>query len=419
MSHNTQYAATRHRVSAGRLDLILTLLAGALIIALTSVVFWLSYAHLHDIARDNGLGSAPERAWAWPAALDAFVVIGEVLMLRAGLRGRTDWWAVGATAIGSVGSIVLNIAGVPTGSTELTYVVAAVPPTAAMLAFGLLMRQIHQIVGAAIARTDTATDTPVSVEPVSTPARPSMTICGPEAWQVEVPPAPPADTAVSPAVAEPVRHTICVRPAVHPVRVLASDGALDELRYYEPRPVRREPAPVPQQLTALDEAKSAALDALLAAARRPRPETDTPRPLTTDELYLADVEGAVKYTDIDAAAGETDTAAVSVDMETDTDHSPTTDEQHLADVEAAADPATDAETDTVIEATDTAVSVPGPGSRLTDVELDVVVHMIRTETEPPRSYREMEARFRELGYQGSAARLRAAWDRVATEALTA
>ncbi|MFJ1797200.1 DUF2637 domain-containing protein, partial [Kitasatospora griseola] len=172
MSHKTQYGPTRHRVSAGMLDLILTLLAGALIIALTAVVFWLSYAHLHDIARDNGLGAAPERAWAWPAALDTFVVIGEVLMLRAGLRGRTDWWAVGATAIGSIGSIALNIAGVPKGSTELTYVVAAVPPTAAMIGFGLLMRQVHQIVGAAIdradtaaAETDTAADPGVSVRP--------------------------------------------------------------------------------------------------------------------------------------------------------------------------------------------------------------------------------------------------------------
>jgi len=56
---------------------------------------------------------------------------------------------------------------------------------------------------------------------------------------------------------------------------------------------------------------------------------------------------------------------------------------------------------------------PEPGGRLTDVELDVVVHMIRTETNPPRSYREMEARFRELGYRAGAERLRTAWDRIA------
>ncbi|MFJ1797183.1 hypothetical protein [Kitasatospora griseola] len=231
------------------------------------------------------------------------------------------------------------------------------------------------------------------------------------------------------ATPEPVvRHMICSRPTVHPVRVLASDGALDELRYHRRKRVTPQ---LPQRVTALDDAGTAALDALLAAARRPRPETDTARSLTTDELYLTDVEGAVEYTvranaagptrPTDTATGETDTATVSVDPETDTDHFPTADEQHLADAEAAvehtADPATDTETDEVAE-TDT-VTVPEPGSRLTDVELDVVVHMIRTETQPPRSYREMEARFRELGYQGSAARLRAAWDRVATETVTA
>ncbi|GLW75330.1 hypothetical protein Kpho02_76270 [Kitasatospora phosalacinea] len=70
----------------------------------------------------------------------------------------------------------------------------------------------------------------------------------------------------------------------------------------------------------------------------------------------------------------------------------------------------DTDTDTVTDETDTAV--PEPGERMTDVELDAVVHMIRTETNPPRSLRAMEERFRELGYIASAARLRASWDRV-------
>ncbi|MET9618887.1 hypothetical protein [Kitasatospora indigofera] len=57
-------------------------------------------------------------------------------------------------------------------------------------------------------------------------------------------------------------------------------------------------------------------------------------------------------------------------------------------------------------------SVPKPGVRLTDVELDAVVHMIRTETDPPLSYRDMETRFRDGRYIAGAARLRAAWERV-------
>ncbi|GHJ97456.1 hypothetical protein SNE510_69750 [Streptomyces sp. NE5-10] len=125
------------------------LAAGAVILALTAAAFWLSYAHLAEVAGEHGLGNSPARQWAWPATLDAFIVTGELLMLRAGLRHKPDGWAIALTATGSLGSIALNVAGV-TGTRDpadvpiLDYVVAAVPPTAALLAFGVLMRQIHQ-----------------------------------------------------------------------------------------------------------------------------------------------------------------------------------------------------------------------------------------------------------------------------------
>ncbi|MFF7143331.1 DUF2637 domain-containing protein [Streptomyces nodosus] len=125
--------------------------AGIVIVALTAGAFWLSYAHLAEVAAQHGLRDSPTRRWAWPATLDAFIVAGELLMLRAGLRRVKDKWAISVTAIGSVGSIGLNVAGV-TGTREvgsvplLDYVVAAVPPAAAMVAFGVLMRQIHELV---------------------------------------------------------------------------------------------------------------------------------------------------------------------------------------------------------------------------------------------------------------------------------
>ncbi|MDX3402967.1 DUF2637 domain-containing protein [Streptomyces sp. ME01-18h] len=125
--------------------------AGIVIVALTAGAFWLSYAHLAEVAAQHGLRDSSTRRWAWPATLDAFIVAGELLMLRAGLRRVTDKWAIGVTAIGSFGSIGLNVAGV-TGAREvgsvplLDYVVAAVPPAAAMVAFGVLMRQIHELV---------------------------------------------------------------------------------------------------------------------------------------------------------------------------------------------------------------------------------------------------------------------------------
>ncbi|MFJ6385912.1 hypothetical protein ACIQI7_38650 [Kitasatospora sp. NPDC092039] len=84
---------------------------------------------------------------------------------------------------------------------------------------------------------------------------------------------------------------------------------------------------------------------------------------------------------------------------------------HEPEPETGPEPEVETPADPADTAPDTAVS-PAPGAPLSDVELDVVVHMIRTETDPPRSLRAMEARFRELGYVAGAARLRQAWDRV-------
>ncbi|MFD3997459.1 DUF2637 domain-containing protein, partial [Streptomyces sp. NPDC058583] len=141
---------TDRRPSEGAAEQYVLVAAGAVIVALTIASFWLSYAHLAEVAGQHGLGGSLTRQWAWPGTVDAFIITGELLMLRAGLRRETDGWAIGLTITGSVGSIALNVAGVH-GSTEaavplLDYIVAAVPPTAALLAFGVLMRQIHQLV---------------------------------------------------------------------------------------------------------------------------------------------------------------------------------------------------------------------------------------------------------------------------------
>lgn len=122
----------------------LAIAAGLVIIALTAAAFWLSYAHLAEVALAHGMQEKTVRAWAWPATLDLFIVAGELLMLRAALAGKADPWAIGLTVVGSGSSIALNVAGVGTSAGTLDYVVAAVPPTAALLAFGALMRQIHQ-----------------------------------------------------------------------------------------------------------------------------------------------------------------------------------------------------------------------------------------------------------------------------------
>ena len=150
---------------------LLAIAAGIVIIALTVAAFWLSYAHLAEVALAHGLGAAPERAWAWPATLDLFIVAGELLMLRAALSHTVDPWAIGLTVVGSVGSIALNVAGVGQGAGALSYVVAAVPPAAALLAFGALMRQVHQALSHAAVAAEDRTPGPVVDLTRTMPAR--------------------------------------------------------------------------------------------------------------------------------------------------------------------------------------------------------------------------------------------------------
>ncbi|WP_129767021.1 DUF2637 domain-containing protein [Streptomyces sp. L-9-10] len=160
--------------------------AGVVIVALTAGAFWLSYAHLAEVAGKHGLGGSPVRQWAWPATLDAFIVAGELLMLRAGLRRVTDGWAITVTATGSVGSIALNVAGVSgTGGAGtlplLDYLVAAVPPTAALLAFGVLMRQIHQLVDQPAGRPGTSSDQPADLPTTASAETPEPPVLAAEA----------------------------------------------------------------------------------------------------------------------------------------------------------------------------------------------------------------------------------------------
>lgn len=146
----------------------LAVIAAVASIALTGAAFWLSYEHLHDVASVYGLGQSAARSWAWPATVDLFILIGEMLMLRAALNKAVDPWAISLTVAGSGGSIALNVAGVGAHAQPMAYVVAAVPPVAALLAFGALMRQIH---GVLADRMPVVADVPlVVVAPALLPA---------------------------------------------------------------------------------------------------------------------------------------------------------------------------------------------------------------------------------------------------------
>jgi hypothetical protein len=165
----------------------LTIGAAAVTIGLTAVAFWLSYEALHDLAIGHHL--AGPRAWAWPATLDSFVIVGELLVLRASLLRRVDWFATILVAAGSGGSIVLNVVSVGADVDPVTQIVAAVPPVAALLAFTALMRQLHRALAPAgpagpprgriehFVATTTATTLPP--KPTTPPALPA----GPAPWQ--------------------------------------------------------------------------------------------------------------------------------------------------------------------------------------------------------------------------------------------
>lgn len=113
----------------------------------------------------------------------------------------------------------------------------------------------------------------------------------------------------------------------------------------------------------------------------------------------------------DTARAETDTAALPADTATEATDTLPVPYSAPADYGTEADDADDTETDTARSHV-----MPNAGGRLSEAELDAVVVLLARETDPPRSYREMEARFRELGYSASAARLRAAWGRVTAPA---
>ncbi|MEH0428823.1 DUF2637 domain-containing protein [Streptomyces stelliscabiei] len=172
-----------------RAIIALAITAAALIFLLTGVSLWLSYEHLHDVGARHGFADDPIRAWAWPATLDLFYAAGEVLILRAALARRIDWWAISLVVFGAGGSIALNIAGVGENAHVLDYVVAAVPPVASLLAFGALMNQLYRLLAqraeaaapvVAAAAEETDDEEEWVTAPVMPPAPPVM------------PPAPPA-----------------------------------------------------------------------------------------------------------------------------------------------------------------------------------------------------------------------------------
>ncbi|MFK0022470.1 DUF2637 domain-containing protein [Streptomyces sp. NPDC090798] len=263
----------------------ITALASVLTVVLTAVAFWLSYEHLQEVAAAHGMAEAVARSWAWPATVDLFIVIGELLILRASLAHRVDWWAIGLVTAGDGASIGLNVAGVGQDADALNYVVAAVPPVAALLAFGALMRQVHAYLAR---RASTGVGTPPpGVEAPSTPVtisvdRPtapsSMEPAGGAEQVPELPAAvPDVEPASTPAAVEAAPVTVSstavdlCTPVVYPNRVDQLVRALYGTDFTQPSTTR-----MTQAMTA------AGLGASESTARTARGRVKAREPHLTD-----------------------------------------------------------------------------------------------------------------------------------------
>lgn len=189
--------------------------AAAIITGITGIAFWLSYYHLHDVATRYGLGIDPSRAWAWPAVLDLFYLAGELLILRASYLRSVDPWAIALASLGAGGSIALNVAGVGPGQAVLVYVVAAVPPVAALLAFGALMQQVHRYLAVRVEAAPTVVVERVAAPPVpvAPPVRPAVE----QARTVEAQPTPALPVVVPVVEVEPLVYADARCHAVRPL----------------------------------------------------------------------------------------------------------------------------------------------------------------------------------------------------------
>lgn len=147
-----------------------TIMVGAIITAAaaallgTAVGFWLSYANLHTIAVRAGL--PPVEAWAFPASIDLFIVVGEMGILVSALRHTRDLMAWVYLLCGFAPSVVFNVLSVTSLAWWEPYVIRGTAPAAAMLALAAFIRQVFRLAADA-AQPETV---PAAV-PVAVPAQ--------------------------------------------------------------------------------------------------------------------------------------------------------------------------------------------------------------------------------------------------------
>jgi hypothetical protein len=110
------------------------------VIALAVAGFAMSYDALHSLAVEQGVPAT--LAWMWPLVVDGFIIVASLSVVRAVADRRHaayPWLLV--LAFSSI-SVTFNV--VHAAPTVVARFVAAIPPTALVLSFELLMRQLRQ-----------------------------------------------------------------------------------------------------------------------------------------------------------------------------------------------------------------------------------------------------------------------------------
>jgi len=112
------------------------------VIGLAVAGFVMSYDALHSLALTQGVPAS--LAWMWPLVVDGFIVIASLSVVRAVADSRHAAYPWSLVLTFSAISVTFNI--VHAAPTAVARFVAAIPPTALVLSFELLMRQLrHQL----------------------------------------------------------------------------------------------------------------------------------------------------------------------------------------------------------------------------------------------------------------------------------
>lgn len=112
------------------------------VLGLAVAGFTMSYDALHSLALTQGVPAA--LAWMWPLVVDGFIVIASLSVVRAVADSRHAAYPWLLVLTFSATSVTFNI--VHAAPTAVARFVAAIPPTALVLSFELLMRQLrHQL----------------------------------------------------------------------------------------------------------------------------------------------------------------------------------------------------------------------------------------------------------------------------------